>query len=168
MRGTTFELMQDHVRAIHRALTGKDPPEPVATPVTPPTQDEVVEHFTALEALANSIPTIAERVPPFSFSPPLDVSGTDQELILELGVPGVERDDVIVEFEGDTVVVSGARSTASALDGRLYFHAELPRGPFRRVVRLPQSTSGPARVEVAQGIVRVRLTKATKSPLPRA
>jgi HSP20 family molecular chaperone IbpA len=170
MHGSRFEMMLDHVRAIHRAVTGADPPEHAAPPeeAPSPSVESVTQQFADLEAFARSVPLIAERVPPFSFSPPLDIIGTERELIVELGVPGIDRADVEVELAGDVLTVSGARSTTQALDGRVYFHAEMPRGPFRRVVRLPEPTSGPPRVEVETGIVRVRLPKIGKTARPRA
>jgi HSP20 family protein len=170
MRGTRLEMMHDHVRAIHRALTGSDPPdrEMPGDAVVTATADSLTQRFAQLESIARSVAVIAERVPPFSFAPPLDVIGTERELILELGVPGIERGDVEVEVEDDTLTVSGARATNVALDGRIYLHAEMPRGPFRRVVRLPEPTSGAPRVEVENGVVRVRLAKTQKSRMPRA
>jgi HSP20 family protein len=170
MRGTNLEMMHDHVRAIHRAVTGVDPPE-VALPsegAAAITIERVARHFAELEAMARALPPIAERVAPFSFRPPLDVIGTETEVIVELGISGISAGDVDVELSGNVLIVSGARSTGVALDGRIYFHAEMPRGPFRRDVRLPAPTSGQPRVEVDQGVVRIRLTKATKLPLPRA
>jgi HSP20 family molecular chaperone IbpA len=166
----SLELMRDHVRAIHRSVTGSDPPE--ATPNDAriaPSFDEVSRRFAELEAMARAIPTVAERIPPFSFAPPLDVSGTERELLLELGLPGVGKHDFDVQLDGDEVVVSGARpeETPNA-EGRVYFHAEMARGPFRRVVPLPVSTTGAPRIEVEHGIVRIKLARAARSPLPRA
>jgi HSP20 family molecular chaperone IbpA len=173
MRGTPLELMHDHVRAIHRAVTGDDPPERDREQATDEKElqlapEIVTRRFAELEALARSIPAIAERVPPFSFTPPLDVIETERELTIEIGVPGVARTDVEVELAGDMLVVSGARAVEPAVAGRLYRHAEMPRGPFRRELQLPQPTSGPARIDVEQGIIRVRLAKTTKSSVPRA
>jgi HSP20 family molecular chaperone IbpA len=170
MRGTRLELMHDHVRAIHRAVTGEDPPAPRprdehAPPLAP---ESVLRRFADLEALARSIEPLADRVPPFSFAPPLDVIETARELVFELGVPGVERGDVDVDLDGETLIVAGARSIAGALDGRVYVHAEMPSGPFRRTVRLAEPAVGPPRVEVEHGIVRVRLTRTTRASLPRA
>lgn len=171
MRPSNLELMHDHVRAIHRAVTGSDPPPP-STPAagaTAPTVDQVAGDFAELEALARALPTVAERVPPFSFAPPFDLIGTERELVVELGVPGVDHESVDATLDGDRLIVSGARSISAALDGRIYLHAELPRGPFRREVRLPGLVAaGRARVEVDNGIVRVRVAKPSKSSLPQA
>jgi len=170
MRSSRVELMLDHVRAIHRSVTGRELPEaqPSTEGTTPPTFDDVSRHFAELEAAARAIPRVAERVPPFSFAPPLDVIGTEREVVLELGVPGIERSDVEVEVARGEVIVAGARPAWAALDGRVYLHAEIARGPFRRVIRLDEPTSGPPRVEVENGIVRIKLARAARSPRPRA
>jgi HSP20 family protein len=170
MRGSRLELMHDHVRAIHRAITGSDPPEPalLAEGASVPSIEQVGRDFAELEALARSLPFIAERVSPFSFAPPFDLIGTERELIVELGVPGIDREGVEVDLDGDRLIVWGARSIAMPLDGRVYFHAELPRGPFRREIRLPVVASGRPRVEVENGIVRVRVAKPAKTSLPQA
>jgi HSP20 family protein len=169
MKATTLALMHDHVRAIYRAARGVDPKdEPTAGERPAPSFQEVARRFSELEGLARSIPSVAARVPAFSFTPPLDLIGTERDLVLELGVPGVERDDVDVELGDGEVIVSGARAATESSDGRIYFHAEMPRGPFRRAVRIPEPTNGSPRVEVEHGIIRVTLSKLTKTPLPRA
>lgn len=176
MRPSNLELMHDHVRAIHRAITGSDPPQRATTEPTssststssPPTMAEVARAFADLESLARSLPVIAERVPPFSFAPPLDLIGTERELVVELGVAGVDRDSVDAVVDGDRLVVSGSRSADALFDGRIYLHAEIPRGPFRRELPLTTAVTGRPRVEVDNGIVRVRIAKASKSPLPQA
>jgi HSP20 family molecular chaperone IbpA len=169
MRATTLEMMHDHVRSIHRAVTGDDPPEPQsANEPQLPGAETVAQRFAELESIARSSPFITERVPPFSFAPPIDVIGTEREIIIELGVPGVEAADVDVVPQEGALLITGARSTSQALDGRIYYHTEMARGPFRRLVKLPEAVSGPPRIQVEHGVIRIRLARASKSPLPQA
>jgi HSP20 family molecular chaperone IbpA len=168
MNATTLELMHDHVRAIYRAVTGSDLPEPEAAGAEAPSEDLVAQRFAELESFARSLPTVAERVPPFSFAPPLDAIGTEKELVIELAVPGVDRRDVEVELSQDLLVIAGSRGGERPTDGRTYFHAEIPRGPFRRVVRLPFAVGGSPRVEVEQGLIRVTMTRATAGKRAKA
>jgi HSP20 family molecular chaperone IbpA len=173
MHTTTLELMHDHVRAIYRVLTGSDLPEKAQEPEPAPTGeapplDLVAQRFADLEMVARTIPLVAERVPPFSFAPPLDAIGTDKELIIEIAISGIERRDVDVELSDGLLVISGSRAGELPVDGRIYYHAEIPRGPFRRVVRLPHAVTGAPRVDVEQGLVRVRLTKATPATRAKA
>src|SRR4051812_46226404 len=97
MHYSTVELMRDQVRAIYRALTGNELPQSETKPSpseTPISAEEVARRFPDLEALARSIPTIVERVPPFSFSPPMDVFEDERGLLVELAVPGIDKEDV--------------------------------------------------------------------------
>jgi HSP20 family molecular chaperone IbpA len=170
MRPGRIELMREHVRAIHRSITGSDLPEnAVEGEVTAPSFDDVSKRFHELQSAARAIPALAERIPAFSFEPPLDVIGTERELVFELGVPGVNRDDVTVELVAEReLIISGARAASVNLDGRVYLHAEIARGPFWRSLRVPDTAAGPPRVEVENGIIRVKLARIIRSPLPRA
>jgi HSP20 family molecular chaperone IbpA len=161
MDPTTVELMLDQVRAIHRALTGKDLPDPPpqATAAKAPPAEEVVHRFADLEAIARNMPNVIERVPPFSFSPPVDALNDEHEVLIEVAVPGVERKDVKVERTGQMVVISGFRRGERAANGRTYFQAEIPRGPFHRVVRLPFALQGEPRIEVNQGLIEIHFPK---------
>jgi len=165
-----LELMHDRVRAIYRAATGRDLPEGTegqATDAAPPPADTLATRFAELERLALSIPSVAERLPVFSFAPPTDVIDTERELIVELAVPGVDRGDVRTELSGQRLVVSGA------LNGRYkpeaaYYQVEIPRGPFSRVVELPHAVVGEPRIEVDRGLIKIRVSKAAKTAPARA
>jgi HSP20 family protein len=168
-RGSRLELMHDHVRVIYRTLTGGELPETAGEAPSPtPSMDQVERRFAELERQARSLPQLAERLAPFSFTPPLDLLGTERELVVEMAVPGVQRDEVDVDFEGGELWIRGARAEKRPADGLVYLHAEIARGPFQRVVRLPEPTSGPPRIEVEHGIIRVRLARASRSPRPSA
>jgi HSP20 family protein len=168
MRPGRIELMHEHVRAVHRSVTGRDLPDVPVEGQAAPGFDEVSRRFSELQDAARAIPALAERIPAFSFEPPVDVIGTERELIFELGVPGVNRDDVTVELVEGELIVFGARSLTANLDGRVYLHAEIARGPFWRALHLPDTAAGPPRVEVENGIIRVKLARVARTPLPRA
>jgi HSP20 family molecular chaperone IbpA len=168
MREATVAMMLDHVRAIHRAVTGAEPPDDVVHEDSgvAPTASAVAGRFAELESLVRSLPAIAERVPQFSFSPPADIIATEREIIVELGLPGVEARDVHAELRGGTLIVSGVCHRDRA--ARVWLRAELPCGPFRRALPLPLPVGGGPRVEVDRGVVRVRLAKRPKASLPQA
>lgn len=170
MREPTVSMMLDHVRAIHRAVTGGDPPDgggAHADPGVTPTASAVAWRFAELESLVRSIPALAERVPPFSFTPPADIIAVEREIIVELGVPGSDAQHVHAELQGGAVVISGMRVRDTG-EARVWLHAELPCGPFSRRVELPLPVAGAPRIEVDRGVVRVRLAKRPKSSLPQA
>ncbi len=161
----TIELMRDQVRAIYRALTGTDLPE---GDLSPPGRDvemeEVARRFVDLEAMARRIPIVMERVPPFSFAPPVDAMDTGHEIVIEVAVPGIGEGEVEVRRSGDLLSISGVRSGAPASNGRTWFLAEIPRGPFHRAIRLPYPIQAEPRVEVDNGIVRIHLARTPVGP----
>jgi HSP20 family protein len=165
----TIELMEAHVRDIYRALTGGElrgdgPTAPAEDEVS---VDEVARRFIDLEYGVRQISTIGERVPPFSFSPLLDVIDCDDHIVLELAAPGVGREDVEVACSGEFVTITGVRSGERGSGGHLYLHAEIPHGPFHRVVRIPTAFVAEPRMQVERGMIRVYLPKARETESER-
>lgn len=167
MHPSAIDLMRSQARAIYQALTGKDlPSEKSEEFVTELPVEEVARRFADLDAMARQIPKVTERMPSFSFVPPLDVSERDQELVIEMVAPGIDRDDVAVEVYGDTLVISGVAGAKT--DGHSYLHKELPSGPFYRVVKLPFAVSADPRVELERGLIVIRLRKSAPERRGRA
>jgi len=157
MQTEIIETMRTQVRAIHRALTGDELPELEHEPEgTRDSDEDVVRRFLELEAITRSLPAVAERVPPFSFNPRLDVIAGEAEVILELALPGVAREDIVIEQVPGGLVVSGIRRDEHAAEGRT-FHAEIPRGPFRREIPLPFTVEHEPRIELDRGVLRIHL-----------
>jgi len=177
MQPQLIESMRAQVRTIYRALTGRDLPEQevaqqaqASTPAIPP-EEELTRSFAELEALVRTAPALAEKVPPFSFTPALDVIGGDNECVIEVAVPGIERGDITVECSNGTLVVSGIRRPAAESGDRSYSHTEIPCGPFYRDLRLPFPVRGEPAVELDDGLLRVRVRSAaqeTRGTLPDA
>jgi HSP20 family molecular chaperone IbpA len=164
MQPEMIRVMSSQVRAIHRAITGDEIPEPeTPTEETRPPDEEIARRFLELEAIVRTVPELAERVPQVWFRPPLDVIADDDAILLELALPGIDRDDVTVTCIGDELVIGGLRRDPHTLVGRV-FHAELPRGPFRRVVPLPFALAGTPRWELERGVLRVHLNVPANVP----
>ncbi len=163
MDPATIELMHDHVRTIVRAATGSEPAqsEPPPTPADAPPDSEIHWHFAQLEALARRNPFVRDRVPPFSFSPAVNIIDDGADLLVEIAAPGVEAPDVHVRVDlaDQELRVSGIRRGESLSNGRSYLHAEIPRGPFSRVIGLPCTVDPEAHVDVRNGEIVVLLRK---------
>jgi HSP20 family protein len=158
MKPELIDVMQDQVRTIYHAVTGTD--VPYVTPsngewVAP--LDEVTRRFAELETLVRSDPFASELVPPFSFTPPLDVFTTHEHIVVELAVPGVDEDDVAVEVADGMVIVSGFRRAPTR--PRLFSHAEIPQGPFYRAFRVPLSVQPEPDCVLERGLLRIQLKR---------
>jgi HSP20 family molecular chaperone IbpA len=157
MHPELIEIMRDQVCTIYRAATGADMPTVEAADGEPePPLEDVTRSFAELEAMARTSPALSERVPPFSFTPSLDVFLEGEDLLIEAAVPGVDRKDVTVECADGMIVISGIRRGHHASNERTY-SGEIPYGPFYRALRVPFPTSGEAAVDLDRGLLRVRL-----------
>jgi HSP20 family molecular chaperone IbpA len=161
MQATLIEVMHQQVRAIHRAVTGADLPDAEEAPaeVSPDaeTEEVITRRFVELSALVQAMPSVAERIPPFAFKPPIDVFACDDAVVLELAVCGIQRADVRVDRDANTLVISGVRRESRVARGQV-FHAEIARGPFQRVVPLPFAVTREPRVELEDGLLRIYVT----------
>lgn len=86
--------------------------------------------------------------PPHTFSTPLvDVFDNDEELLLLADLPGVNKEDVQLRFEGESLLVQGTHR-----DGR---HV------FRRSFLLSEPVQADRiEAELAEGVLTVHLPKA--------
>jgi HSP20 family molecular chaperone IbpA len=174
MQRRTYEQMIEQVRSIYHVLTGGELPAAGTGPPLPPGMQAVelvARRFGELELMARAVPQVAARVPPFTFFPPVDVFDLDEAFLIEVAVPGVRVEDVHVDLNGDVLVVSGLRGNGgngSAGSARRPMHAEIARGPFRRVLLLPHAMSGPPQIELKEGIITIRLAKLPTATVAQA
>jgi HSP20 family protein len=94
------------------------------------------------------------------WQPHVDVCETPEEIIVEVELPGVQREDVHIEVDGDLLRITGERRTTSERQERNYYRLERRYGRFRRQVRLPGTvTREGIRAEFDAGILIITLPK---------
>ncbi len=78
-------------------------------------------------------PTADARV----WEPPVDVIETEAEIRVQVALPGVAPDSIVVSVEPDAITVCGMREFP-ARDAQARIHAlEIPYGRFERRIALP-------------------------------
>ncbi|MEZ0280613.1 Hsp20/alpha crystallin family protein [Methyloceanibacter sp.] len=70
------------------------------------------------------------------WEPPVDVFETERELCIIAALPGVAPEAVCVEFEGQTLVIAGARPLPKAGRNANILRLEIPYGRFERRIAL--------------------------------
>ena len=92
--------------------------------------------------------------------PPVDVYATEDDLVLEMAVPGANADDINISVTGDTVTLSGEiEQRRQSQKGQPYFE-EIWRGRFQRSFTLPiQVDADKAEANFDNGILVLRLPK---------
>lgn len=110
----------------------------------------------------------APRVFESMWSPSIDFSENEKEYIVRLEAPGIPRDDLEVNIDGQTLMVSGHRDFQNEEKTEEYFWREREAGKFMRSVQLPAAIDRTNVSAVYQdGIMTIRLPKAEPSVATR-
>lgn len=104
------------------------------------------------------------------WAPNLDFSENEKEYIVRLETPGVPKDDLHLNLDGQTLTISGERDFSNEEQTEEYFWREREQGRFVRSVQLPTMVDT-AKVDAtyAGGIMTIRLPKkeaAAKTRIP--
>ena len=90
-----------------------------------------------------------------------DVFEDDQRLVVRLEVPGMEKQEMKIDVQDDTLVVSGEKLFERESTSGRYRVMQCAYGSFRRTVPLPVPVLGEqARATYKNGVLRVELPKA--------
>ena len=102
-----------------------------------------------------------------SGAPPANVHVTDDDVIIDMAVPGVNPDDINTFVTGDTVTISGeSKRQRSEQKGQAYIE-EIMEGNFQRSFVLPFPVDADrASATVNNGILKLTLPK-SESAKPR-
>jgi HSP20 family protein len=78
--------------------------------------DRLLADLTGLPGLLGGWPSAMELLP-VVWSPPVDISETDDAWILEAEVPGANREDIVIEVRDRQLVIHGEVKEAGARRG---------------------------------------------------
>jgi len=98
----------------------------------------------------------------FSFSPKLatDVYETNKDLIVEMQVPGYNKEDIKISFQDDYLKVEGKAEEEKEEKEKNYWRKEIRRGSFVRVIPLPRKVDPKkAKANFKDGVLKISLPK---------
>lgn len=103
----------------------------------------------------------APRVFEAMWSPSLDFSENEKEYIVRLEAPGIPREDLEVNLDGQSLTISGRRDFEKEEKTEEYFWREREAGRFVRTVQLPSAVDkSKIAASYQDGIMTMRLPKA--------
>ena len=73
-----------------------------------------------------------------TFSPPADVYETADRFVIQIELPGVDEDDVMVQVEADQVTVRGERRLKAGTRPECFHRMERSYGAFSRTFQLSE------------------------------
>jgi HSP20 family protein len=95
---------------------------------------------------------------------PMDLFETDEELVLEFAVPGLQADDLDISVEGRQLTVRATLPKLPDDEKRRYWLQAIPRGAITRTVRLPSGVDTDAiAAHVHFGMLELRMPKVAEA-----
>jgi len=94
--------------------------------------------------------------------PPANISGSDNEYLLEVEMPGVDKSGLEITVEGNELTIVGRRKTETPA-GELYY-SDWPQADYKCVFEFgPDVDTAKINAQVDQGVLRLRLPKSEKA-----
>jgi HSP20 family protein len=91
---------------------------------------------------------------------PLDVFETEDEIVIEMELPGLRPQDLELSVLSDILIIEGTKSKTASLSDVNYQCMERSFGKFRRIVEIPGAgDTQKIKGEYDRGLLRVRLPK---------
>ncbi len=101
------------------------------------------------------------RIATAMWSPSVDFSENEKEYLVRLEAPGIPKEDIEVNLDGQTLTLSGRRDFEKEEKTEEYFWREREAGRFLRTIQLPTAVDAAKVTAVHEGgIMTVRLPKA--------
>ncbi len=95
-----------------------------------------------------------------TFVPSMDVYQTDNEVVAEMPLPGIDPENVEVSIENDVLTIEGRSEQKSEVDEKNYYRKEIRSGAFHRSVALPVSVNGDqAKAVYEDGVLKISVPK---------
>jgi HSP20 family protein len=94
------------------------------------------------------------------FFPRIDIREKNREVVVELEMPGVCPEDLVILVHRNRLEVKGIKKETPLPEGGTYLRLEREYGPFRRFIDLPTSIQpDKAKAILRNGILTIILTK---------
>lgn len=94
------------------------------------------------------------------FTPHLDVSETDKEIIISAELPGLEPEDIHIGMDGNALTISGEKQAEKEDKGKHYYRVERSYGHFSRSIAIPEGVD-PDNIDATfrRGVLKISLPK---------
>lgn len=98
------------------------------------------------------------------WSPAVDVSETDDAIVVHAETPGIDPKDLEIAVTGDLLTIRGEKKDETEDSGRNYHRVERRYGSFTRSLALPASVdTDKVEARAKDGVLEIRLPKKEES-----
>ncbi len=126
-----------------------------------PFQTELEDFPAGLRVFQDSLSRLFSEPASRPWSPAVDISETENELILKADVPDVDAKNVTIQLENGTLTLKGERKFEEQKNGHKGYHRiERSYGAFVRAFSLPETVDGEkVKADYKSGVLTVTLPK---------
>src|ERR1700736_5714451 len=99
-----------------------------------------------------------------TWAPPVDIYETENELVVKADLPDLQKKDIDVRVENNTLTIRGERKFEKDINEDNYLRVERAYGPFTRSFSLPNTVSSESiRAEYHNGVLTLHMAKREES-----
>jgi HSP20 family protein len=97
------------------------------------------------------------------YRPAVNLYETKERYVIEAELAGAHKEDIGIDFSGDTLRIFGTRKPVQGAENRRYHAAEIYFGPFeRRIIIRDSLDARRIKSTFKSGLLRVEIPKKTK------
>lgn len=95
-----------------------------------------------------------------SFVPDIDISERDDQFLVSVELPGVEKEDIEINLDNGRLTISGERKFENEEEGKTYHRVETRYGKFSRSFQLPDNVDEESiKAKYENGLLNLTLNK---------
>ncbi len=99
-----------------------------------------------------------------AFSPKVDVTENDKEIMISAELPGMDEKDIDVSLQNDMLTIKGEKKEEKEDKGKDYYRMERSYGSFSRTIPLPvEVETDKVDAKFKKGVLTVTLPKSAKA-----
>jgi HSP20 family protein len=95
-----------------------------------------------------------------AFAPSIDISETDKQYVIDVEVPGLDKKDIELNVDNNTLTISGERKFEHKEEEKHYHRVESSYGSFSRSFSLPDNVNSESiQATYNNGILNITIDK---------
>lgn len=107
----------------------------------------------------------AQKAEEGSFSPPIDIYETEDELVIAAELPGVSDEDISITVKDNILTMEGERRFEKNIQEERYRRIERIYGPFKKAFSLADNIDAEqVEAQLQDGVLYIHLPKKAVSP----